>query len=191
MTHCVLASASPRRRAFLSDLGLAFSVQPSAVDEHCGEGLSPSAMVSENARRKAVDIFTKNPDAWVIGADTTVELAGQVLNKPKSLDEAADMLRRLSGKTHAVHTAVCILGPGLDSAHTETSTVTFHVLNEERIAHYLSIVCPLDRAGAYSIQDSADLIVKGYQGSFSNIAGLPMEWLAHALEEHGLINAVK
>jgi len=187
MAYIILASASPRRRAFLSELGLNFTVVPSAVEEHSGEGMEPKAMVAENARRKASDIFSKNPENWVIAADTTVELEGRIFNKPKSLDEASSMLRDLSGNTHSVHTAVCILGPNVTIKHTETSTVTFNELNEERIAEYFSIVCPLDRAGAYSVQDGADLIVSHYQGSFSNIAGLPMEWLVSVLKEHGLI----
>jgi len=189
MASIILASASPRRRVFLSELGLDFSVVPSFVEEHSGEGMEPKAMVAENARRKASDIFSKNPDSWAIAADTTVELEGKVFNKPKSLDEAASMLRRLSGNTHSVHTAVCILGPNVTVEHIETSAVTFNELSEERIAEYFSIVCPLDRAGAYSVQDGADLIVSHYQGSFSNIAGLPMEWLAPSLKEHGLIKS--
>lgn len=187
MTSIILASASPRRRVFLSELGLDFGVEPSTVEEHSGEGLLPKAMVAENARRKASDIFSKKPGRWVIAADTTVALGENVFHKPKSLDEAASMLRRLSGKTHSVHTAVCVLGPGVAIDHVETSTVTFNELNKAQIAEYFSIVCPLDRAGAYSIQEGFDLIVNNYQGSFSNIAGLPLEWLVPVLKEHGLI----
>ncbi len=189
MADVILASASPRRRAFLSEIGVSFRVEPSSVEEHSGEGLSPKEMVSENAQRKAYDIFKHNISSWVIGADTTVELEGVVLNKPKSLAEATQMLKRLSGKTHAVHTAVRILGPGVEIEHVETSSVVFNPLDEALIDQYFSIVCPLDRAGAYSIQDGFDIVIQDYQGSFSNIAGLPMEWLTPTLKEHGLIKS--
>lgn len=187
MISVILASASPRRRAFLSEIGLKFDTHPSSVEEHTGEGLSPQVMVAENARRKALDIFEKHPDSWVLAADTTVELDGDIFNKPKTMDEAERMLERLSGKVHAVHTAVHILGPDAEISHIETSKVLFRILDRACIADYFSKVCPLDRAGAYSIQDGMDLIIEGFEGSFSNIAGLPMEWLTEVLEEHGLI----
>jgi septum formation protein len=173
----ILASASPRRRALLSELGIPFEVVVAQVTEHENPDTDPRVMVAHNAALKADWVAERNPDAVVLGADTTVFLEGKALNKPADLEEAKAMLRRLSGRTHTVFTGValrCRLR-ALRVDQGASSEVDFKVLDENTIGTYLSRVNPLDKAGAYAIQEHGDLILAGMRGSYTNIMGLPME----------------
>lgn len=184
----ILASASPRRRELLAQLGVPFEVVTADVTEHEEASTDPRKLVAHNAALKAEWVAQRFPAAVVLGADTTVHLDGQVLNKPADLTEARAMLRRLSGRTHRVHTGLAVRcrETGLSRDEAVESEVTFKVLDEGTIDTYLSRVHTLDKAGGYGIQEHADLIVAGYRGSFSNIVGLPLETTKQILTQCGL-----
>lgn len=186
----ILASASPRRRQLLGELGLAFEVIVADVVEHEDPRTHPKVMVTHNAALKADWVAMRHPDAWVLGADTTVYLDDRVLNKPGDLGEARAMLRRLSGRTHVVHTGLALrnrsLGISLDSG--DTADVTFKAFDEAVIDDYLMKVNTLDKAGAYSIQEHSDLIIAATRGSLSTIAGLPLETTKQILTQCGLLS---
>ena len=146
-------------------------------------------MVAHNAALKADWVAAQHPEAFVLGADTTVFLEGAALNKPVDAAEAREMLRRLSGRTHTVFTGLALrrdcAGLRIDSG--ESSEVTFKSFGDDVIEAYLALVHTLDKAGGYGIQDQADLIVERYQGSLSNIIGLPLETTKQILTRCGLL----
>lgn len=184
----ILASASPRRRELLAQLGLPFEVIVADVTEHEDPAAEPRQMVAHNAALKADWVAARHPDALVLGADTTVFIDNRVLNKPADLVEARDMLRRLAGRTHTVYTGVAIrrTRDGLRKDEGVASEVTFKAYDDATIDAYFKIVNPLDKAGAYGIQEGRDLIIAGWKGSFSNIMGLPMETTKQILTQCGL-----
>jgi septum formation protein len=173
----ILASASPRRRELMAQLGVPFEVVVADVTEHEDPSTDPRVMVAHNAALKADWVARRNPEAIVLGADTTVFLEGQAINKPRDLDESRSMLRRLAGREHTVCTGVAVrrLSTGLTIDEGVSSQVTFKPFGDGVIEEYIRLVNTLDKAGAYSIQDQTDLIIAGYRGSFTNIMGLPME----------------
>jgi len=173
----ILASASPRRRELLSRLVKGFRIQVSDVDEWEPVEGDPAEQVTENARQKAIAVAGNNPEALVIGADTTVALGRRIYSKPKSMDEARSFLEQLSGKTHNVMTGVAVVQGGKVGTFHETSSVTFRPYDPDRIAAYLSAVHVLDKAGGYAIQDCGDLIIESWHGCYDNIMGLPVERL--------------
>jgi len=184
----ILASASPRRRELLAQLGVPFSVMVADVTEHEDENTDPRTMVTHNAALKAEWVAARNPEAFVLGADTTVFLDGTVLNKPRDLTDARAMLRRLAGRTHTVFTGVA-LRRGRDGTRIDegaTSEVTFRAFDDAVIDDYFRVVNPLDKAGAYGIQEGRELIIAGWKGSFTNIMGLPMEVTKQILTRAGL-----
>jgi septum formation protein len=173
----ILASASPRRRELLAQLGVPFEVVVADVTEHEDPATDPRVMVAHNAALKADWVARLNPDAIVLGADTTVFLDGTAINKPRDLDESRSMLRRLSGREHTVYTGVAVrrLSSGLRIDEGVSSQVAFKPFGDSVIEDYIRLVNTLDKAGAYSIQEQTDLIIEGFRGSFTNIMGLPME----------------
>lgn len=179
----ILASASPRRRQLLAELGIEFEVVTADVDEWEDSDADPRLLVEHNAALKAQKISSLHPQARVIGSDTTVALDGHVLNKPADLAEAQSMLRHLSGRTHEVFTAVCVIQqePPFECQFVERSEVTFKRLSDAEIENYIDLVDPLDKAGAYGIQEHRELIIHSWQGSLSNVMGLPIERLADKL----------
>jgi septum formation protein len=181
----ILASASPRRSELLRQLGVHFEVIPSSAQESESEHLSPGELCSLNAYRKARLISKHHPDALVIGMDTVVALGPQVLGKPRDMDQAFEMMRLLQGQTHSVMTGVCLihLRSHKQKIFVEQTIVTFRSLNEEQIRHYYQKVNPLDKAGAYAIQENGDQIVAQVKGSFTNVVGLPVERLQTELNE--------
>ncbi len=183
----ILASGSPRRKELLGKLGVDFTVVVSPAEEIHDASLGMAALCEENARLKAAAVAQGHPDCAVIGADTLVFIDGEPLGKPKTIEEACAMLRRLSGREHQVCTGVCIAGPGggLVVFHDVTN-VLFHELDEVKISEYLEKTSPLDKAGAYGIQDHGEMIVDRIDGAFDNVMGLPLEKLAKALKEIGL-----
>jgi septum formation protein len=184
----ILASASPRRRELLDQIGLPFTIIPADVTEHEAPDADPREMVRHNAALKADWVSALHPAATVIGADTTVFLDRTALNKPKDLTDARAMLRMLSGRTHTVFTGIAIrrAQDGLKLDRGVASQVTFRTLDEATIDLYLSRVHTLDKAGGYAIQEHADLIVEGYAGSLTNIVGLPLEEMKQLLTQAGL-----
>jgi septum formation protein len=185
----ILASASPRRRELLATLGLPFEVVTADVVEDENPHLDPKAMVAYNAAIKADWVAERYPDAFVLGADTTVFIDNIALNKPADLAEAKAMLRRLSGRTHTVFTGLAIrhARQGLHINCGAASDVTFHALTEAVMASYLSKVHTLDKAGGYAIQEHGELLVARQTGSFSNIVGLPLEETKQILLDLGLL----
>ncbi|MDB6093339.1 MAG: maf [Verrucomicrobia bacterium] len=159
------------------------------VVEHEDPGAEPRAMVAHNAALKADWVAARHPEAWVLGADTTVFIDRQVLNKPRDLAEARAMLRQLSGRTHTVFTGVALRRQrdGLRVADGVSSQVTFKVFDDAVIDAYFKLVNPLDKAGAYGIQEGRELIIAGWEGSFTNIMGLPMEATKQILTQQGLV----
>jgi septum formation protein len=186
-SHCrlILASASPRRRELLAELGVPFEVVPAEVTEHEAPDADPREMVRHNAALKADWVAARFPEATVIGADTTVFIDATVLNKPRDLAEARAMLRRLGGRTHTVFTGLAIRRhrDGLRLDRGVASEVTFKPLDEIVIDEYLARVHTLDKAGGYAIQEHGDLIVERYAGSLSNIVGLPLEEMKQILTQ--------
>jgi septum formation protein len=184
----ILASASPRRRELLAELGVPFEVVVAQVTEHEEASTDPRVMVAHNAALKADWVAARHPDALVLGADTTVFIDGHALNKPRDATEAREMLRRLSGRTHTVFTGVAARRgrDGIKLDEGVASEVTFKVLDETTIETYLAKVNTLDKAGGYAIQEHGDLIVAGHRGSFTNIIGLPLETTKQILTRCGL-----
>ena len=184
----ILASASPRRRELLGRLGVAFTVVPADVVEHEAPDADPRHMVAHNAALKADWVAARHPDAAVLGADTTVFIGRQVLNKPRDGTEARAMLRTLSGRTHTVFTGLALrrLRDGLRLDAGASSEVTFRPLTEAAIEEYLRHVHTLDKAGGYAIQERPDLIIAGFRGSETNIVGLPLDETKQLLTRAGL-----
>lgn len=175
----ILASASPRRAELLKQLHLEFQIVPGAIAETFDEQLSPLELCQLNAHRKARVIAKKHPDALVLGADTLVFLAGEIMGKPADVADARRMLGRLQGRTHQVVTGVSLihLRALRERTFAVSTDVTFHPLTAEQIDSYLSKMDPLDKAGAYAIQEHGETIVSEISGSFSNVVGLPLEML--------------
>jgi septum formation protein len=182
-----LASASPRRAELMRRMGLRFEIRPTHVEEDDSGSAGPEEMVMENAKLKASTLSDLEPDALVLGSDTTVALGEQVLSKPTDMEDARCMLQMLSGRTHAVHTAVALYWKLGSLAHVffECSQVRFKELDEARINQYFQLVDPLDKAGAYGIQVGRDLIVESVEGSVENVMGLPIQRLALTMKELG------
>lgn len=189
LPQLILASASPRRRELLAKLGVKFDVVVAAVTEHEDPDTEPRKMVAHNAALKADWVSARHPDAFVLGADTTVFIDRTVLNKPRDLTEARAMLKRLAGRTHTVFTGVALRRQRAPVAVNEgvASQVTFRSFDDAVIDAYFQIVNPLDKAGAYGIQEGRDLIIAGWEGSFTNIMGLPMEATKQILTTWGLV----
>lgn len=185
----ILASASPRRRELLEQLGVPFSIQVAGVIENEDPATDPREMVAHNAALKAGWVSERFPEAVVLGADTTVFLEGRALNKPGSLAEARAMLRGLSGRSHWVFTGLSLrcLQTGLRLDAGATSEVTFRSLDEQTIDRYLANVHVFDKAGGYAIQEHGDMIVAGFQGEWSTIVGLPLSLTKQLLTQAGLV----
>lgn len=188
MPRLILASASPRRSEILARLGLPFEVIPAEVTEHEARDADPRQLVRHNAALKADWVAARHPDATVLGADTTVFIDQTVLNKPRDRAEARAMLELLSGRTHTVFTGLALrrLADGLKIDRGVASAVTFRPLSNVIMEEYLQLVPTLDKAGGYAIQEHGDLIVQGYEGSLTNIVGLPLDETKQLLTLAGL-----
>ncbi len=180
----ILASGSPRRKDLMTEAGLEFEVMPSPAEEVDDPHITIDALVSQNARLKCLAIAAKNPDSLVIGADTLVAIDNESLGKPKDLDHAFEMLKRLVGKTHVVCTGVCLYRgiPNYQVEFIESTQVTFKPLSDDQIREYLGMINPLDKAGSYAAQEHGEFIIEKTEGSWSNVVGLPMERLQAELE---------
>ena len=196
----VLASASPRRRELLSQIGLEFTVIPSTKEENA-KTTEAGALVQELSRQKAVDIWEQlsggqgqNPDAdqeqiaeetqepnlngkrqpeLVIGADTVVCCEGKILGKPHSREAAAEMLTALQGRSHEVYTGVTLYSQSETVTFFECTQVEFYPMTEVEISEYIDSKEPMDKAGAYGIQGLGARFVKGIRGDYNNVVGLP------------------
>ena len=209
----VLASASPRRRELLSQIGLEFTVMPSKTEENA-KATEAGALVQELSRQKAVDIWEQlsggqgqNPDAdqeqiseetqepnlngkrqpelLVIGADTVVCCEGKILGKPHSREAAAEMLTALQGRSHEVYTGVTLYSQSETVTFFECTQVEFYPMTEVEISEYIDSKEPMDKAGAYGIQGLGARFVKGIRGDYNNVVGLPVGRLYQELKSHG------
>jgi len=182
----ILASQSPRRRELLSLVGIPHAVRPADIDERYLPGEVPSAHCERLAREKAAVIARAEPDAVVIGSDTIVVVDGDVLGKPRDEAHAAEMLRRISGRSHTVMTAVAVQWRGAERSAVEQVEVTFGALDDARIAAYIATREPMDKAGAYGIQGFGATIVERVDGDYFSVMGLPLFRLVQLLGELGL-----
>lgn len=181
----VLASASPRRRELLSQLGLKFEVRVSSVKERKGE--DPVEAAEQAAISKASEVAGRTPEAVVIGADTVVVVDGEILGKPASASEAEEMLRKLSGKAHQVITGVAVVdSSGRRMVDHEITTVFFAPLSEEEVRAYIESGEGHDKAGAYAIQGLGALFIPRIEGSYTNVVGLPLAKLYEMLKHFEL-----
>lgn len=209
----VLASASPRRRELLSQIGLEFTVMPSTKEENA-KTTEAGALVQELSRQKAVDIWEQlsggqgqNPDAdqeqiseetqepnlngkrqpelLVIGADTVVCCEGKILGKPHSREAAAEMLTALQGRSHEVYTGVTLYSQSETVTFFECTQVEFYPMTEVEISEYIDSKEPMDKAGAYGIQGLGARFVKSIRGDYNNVVGLPVGRLYQELKSHG------
>jgi septum formation protein len=172
----ILASASPRRKDLLQQLGVEFICRPAHIDETPGEGESPSRYVERLAREKAGAVFRSlgNADAVVLAADTTVVVDDQVLGKPRDIDDGMAMLARLSGRNHRVLTGICLCHRQGVECEVVATEVHFVVLTEQHRRAYLATDEPWDKAGAYGIQGLGGAFISDIVGSYSNVVGLPL-----------------
>lgn len=209
----VLASASPRRRELLSQIGLEFTVMPSTKEENA-KTTEAGALVQELSRQKAADIWEQlsggqgqNPDAdqeqiseetqepnlngkrqpelLVIGADTVVCCEGKILGKPHSREAAAEMLTALQGRSHEVYTGVTLYSQSETVTFFECTQVEFYPMTEAEISDYIDSKEPMDKAGAYGIQGLGARFVKDIRGDYNNVVGLPVGRLYQELKSHG------
>jgi len=209
----VLASASPRRRELLSQIGLEFTVMPSTKEENA-KTTEAGALVQELSRQKAVDIWEQlsggqgqNPDAdqeqiseetqepnlngkrqpelLVVGADTVVCCEGKILGKPHSREAAAEMLTALQGRSHEVYTGVTLYSQSETVTFFECTQVEFYPITEVEISEYIDSKEPMDKAGAYGIQGLGARFVKGIRGDYNNVVGLPVGRLYQELKSRG------
>ncbi len=179
----ILASGSPRRREILGEMGIEFEIDVPDVDETV-EG-TPEEMVCTLADRKALAVELKRSEGLIVAADTLVSLDGKALGKPADEEEAKRMLRSLSGRAHSVYTGVCVRNArtGECKVSPVRTDVIFRELSDEEIDAYVATGEPLDKAGAYAIQGGAKAFVERYEGSRSNVIGLPKEMLRRMLIE--------
>jgi septum formation protein len=171
----VLASQSPRRAELLQNAGIEFIVHPAHIPEQKLPHESAEEYVQRLAREKACAVHAQRKDGLaVLGADTTVVLRGELLEKPVDRADAARMLRALSGQTHLVLTGVCLKGDGFEDVQVESTEVRFATLTEEEIRDYVATGEPMDKAGAYAIQGVASRWIERLDGDYFNVVGLPV-----------------
>lgn len=183
----ILASSSPRRRELLEAVGCDFEVMVSDADETVPAGTPPEEAVVLLARRKCAAVAALAPERVVLAADTLVAIDGEALGKPSSPEDAAAMLRRLSGREHSVYTGVAVRRGGREAYSREETRVRFRSLTEGEIERYVESGEPMDKAGAYGIQLRGALLVEGICGDYPNVVGLPLALSARLLAEFGVI----
>ena len=193
MKKIILASNSPRRRELLSALGLEFEVIPDNTPECIGEDMTPCEVVMELARFKGNNVLKKldyAEDAVIIAADTVVSVDNRILGKPHSKEEAEEMLKLLSGRSHFVYTGVYVIenNGGKSANFYEKTEVCFKSLDINEIKDYINTGEPMDKAGAYGIQNFGSLFVEGLNGDYFNVVGLPVCKLGKVLREDFDIN---
>ena len=185
----ILASSSPRRQNLLQRLQTPFDVKFPNVDESIilSDG-NPEIYCTALAELKAIDISQYYPDELVIGADTIVVLDDEIFGKPDDKATAEHMIKTLSGETHQVYTGVCLKWKGKNIHHffAEITSVTFRVLDEKDITHYIETCSPYDKAGSYGIQDLSAIFVKKIQGCYDNVVGFPLSRFYHELKNLGI-----
>lgn len=190
----ILASASPRRRELLHNLGLEFSIVHADVQEEVAAGEMPGKFASRMAADKAKAVAKSRGDAWVLAADTIVVRAdGQILGKPENDHEAREMLRSIAGCRHVVMTAYALINPKRDTYITRLSEsgVTLLPMTDELIAAYVATGEPLDKAGSYALQGIGGAFVTSIDGSHSTVIGLPLHLVLTDLLDVGIVGALR
>ena len=172
----ILASASPRRKNLLNQIGIEFSIRPSNINEDLKLALPPEAFTEHWAREKALNVSKNHPGSLIIGADTVVVLDGQILGKPKDENDSKEMLLKLSGKTHEVITGVSFIhiDSKIDITFNERTYVSIKALTVSDILQYIRIYKPHDKAGSYGIQDGFSVHIDKINGCYYNVMGLPV-----------------
>jgi septum formation protein len=185
----ILASASPRRIELLKLAGLDFNVIPSSIEETPLKGETPREHVLRLSREKAQAVSARYPDAWVIGADTIVVINGEIMGKPDGVSEAREMIKKLSGHEHHVHTGFAIArqSAGVLMEDIVTSSVLFKNISEEEINWYIGTKEPYDKAGGYAVQGAGAYFIKEIHGSYTNVIGLPLCEAISLLKQAGAI----
>ncbi len=179
----ILASSSPRRRELLAQAGVIFDVHAADIDESRLPGEPATLYVQRLALEKAQAVLARFPHATILGADTTVALDGEIMNKPTSPADAARMLGSLASRTHQVYTGVAVVTSTAQRMHLETTHVTFSAVEEVDLARYIASGDPLDKAGAYGIQGYAARWIPRIEGDYSNVVGLPLAATLRLLAE--------
>ncbi len=189
----ILASGSPRRRELVAALGLSFTIHVADVDERNGQDEPPDALVARLSREKARAVAARHPDAVVIGADTIVTLEGALLGKPVDAADAAEMLRRLRDRAHEVYSGVTLCPPGSAALATAVvgTTVWMRAYTDDEIAAYVASGDPMDKAGAYAIQNTSFHPVTRIQGCYASVMGLPLQALIGLLAAVGIVPGTK
>lgn len=184
----ILASGSPRRRELLAEAGFRFDVVAPDVREISSSDLTVAELTACNAMRKARDVAREYATDVILAADTVVSLGAEMFGKPANIQDAGRMLRRLSGRTHEVYSAVFVWQPSTRQreAFHEVSRVHFRRLSDSAISDYFAKIDPLDKAGAYAAQGNGTDIIDRIDGSFTNVVGLPMEKTIRVLRDFGV-----
>ena len=194
----VLASASPRRQELLKNAGIEFVVKPANIPEVREDGEAPQAFAERMAREKARAVWAGTRDEYVLGADTVVIVGATgvspvhrelILGKPVDEQDAARMLRLLSGREHHVITGVCLKGSDFEDVRSETTSVHFSAISDDDIRDYIATREPMDKAGAYAIQGMASRWISKIEGDYSNVVGLPVALVLQMLREHRAIGS--
>ncbi len=202
----ILASSSPRRQELLRNAGIEFAVEAAAVAESRRDDESAIEFAERMATEKARAIFQRQPTRFVLGADTVVVVQDEVLGKPRDAEDAARMLRLLSGRSHQVTTGVCLMGPAAPvipeletndlklaatfaDTRSETTRVTVNAIGGAEISEYIANGEPMDKAGAYAIQGIASRWISRIEGCYLNVVGLPVPLVFRMLREHGALPA--
>lgn len=183
----ILASASPRRRQLLQQIGIDFIIDPSSIKETVPKGMLPQQIIQYLALQKARDIAAKYREGLIIGADTIVTIDNDIMGKPRDDSEAFSMLTRLQGRVHQVYTGLVMLNAENKSymSDYECTRVFFHSLTEEEILRYIKSGEPRGKAGAYAIQGKGALFIEKIEGCYSNVVGLPLHILYIMLKKAG------
>ncbi|MBP5604010.1 MAG: septum formation protein Maf [Ruminiclostridium sp.] len=177
----ILASKSPRRKELLSLITPDFMIITAVGEEKADRSLEAGEYVRELAVHKATEVYSTHTEDTVIGADTVVAIDGEILGKPSGREDAARMLRLLSGRIHSVFTGACIISKNRKISFFEETKVRFFTLSDDEIERYIDTGEPFDKAGAYGIQDKGALLVEGIEGDFYNVMGRPVGRLAREL----------
>lgn len=185
MKEIILASASPRRREIMNRLNIPYKVIISNLTEKLNDSLPLEEKIMDLARQKAEAVFKDHQDALVIGADTIVELDGEIIGKPHNTSEARDMIRKLSGRTHRVVTAVAMISDEEIWTTADTAYVTFEKIDDEEIEKYIMTREPYDKAGGYAVQGWASVFISHIDGSYYTIMGFPLHLVYRKLRQLG------
>lgn len=187
MNKIILASNSPRRKELMNLLQIDYEIIVSQVDEIIDKTLTESELVMDLAYQKAADIFKTHKDDVVLGFDTLVYIEDHILGKPKTKEEAKDMLSLLSGQTHTVITGCAIISKGFSKSFYEKTRVTFYPMTNREIDEYIATNEPFDKAGAYAVQGYGSKFIKSINGDYYTVMGLPLSRLYHELQNMNLL----